>query len=87
MALSVVELRLCAVETGGSGTPPTPGKDKSPKQSGAGSVYIMIVMVALGVALGFWLDRRYDTRPWWTLVCSMSFLAASFYLILSESRR
>lgn len=87
MAISVLDLRLCAAENGGADKPSSPGNGQAPKQSGAGGIYVMIVMVAIGVGLGIWLDKHFGTKPWWTLGSSMFFLIAGFYLLISESRR
>jgi len=43
--------------------------------------------VGLGVAVGWWLDGRFDTRPWWTVICAAGGLAGGLYLLIKEAIR
>ena len=45
------------------------------------------VGVALGYAIGHWLDRKYGWGPWGTLVGAMLGLAAGMYLLIKEALR
>jgi ATP synthase protein I len=46
-----------------------PGPRLSPKDARAISIGIeFVVSVLLGLGAGFWLDRRFHTSPWLTLV-------------------
>jgi len=50
-------------------------------------VWFLVVAIAVGVGLGWWLDNRYGTRPWWTLGCTLAFLGVGFYHLIKDSRR
>ena len=42
------------------------------------------VGVGLGAAIGYWLDKRFDTRPWCLVCGSMLGLAGGMYLLIKE---
>ena len=93
---------ICAVfavgndSGGGSKNAPDQGNSSSNKSSNnssqknpgpMGSVYTMIAAVAIGVGIGFALDKYFGTAPWCLLVSSMLFLVAGFYNLIKESSR
>ena len=47
----------------------------------------MASCVLLGVVVGNFLDRYFDTSPWLLLVFSLSGVAASFKVLLDWARR
>ncbi len=52
-----------------------------------GAAWMMIGAVVLGIGLGLWLDRHFNSMPWATLSCSMVFMAAGIYLVIREGSR
>lgn len=58
-----------------------------PGLSGMGAAWMMIGAVVIGIGLGLWLDRHFNSMPWATLSCSMVFMAAGIYLVIREGSR
>ncbi len=59
-------------------------------QSNAAGISIgieLVVSVLLGLGLGYWLDRRFGTSPWLTLVGIVLGSAAGFRSLLRLARR
>ena len=46
----------------------------------------MGVAVVLGYGLGWWLDRRFDTKPTLTMVCLLLGIAAGFRGLIRAAR-
>ncbi len=44
------------------------------------------VTQTLGVFGGWWLDRRWNTLPWFTLACAAAGFAAGMYMVVSGAR-
>ena len=42
--------------------------------------------VAIGYALGWWLDRRFGTKPYLTMVCLLFGIAAGFRGLIRAAR-
>lgn len=67
------------------------GHDSPKRQSnplaGMGAAWLLIGAVVVGLGLGLWLDRRFDSMPWATLGCSLLFMAAGIYLVIREGSR
>jgi F0F1-type ATP synthase assembly protein I len=42
------------------------------------------VAVGLGVAIGYWVDGRWDSGPWGVLVGAMLGLATGMYLLIRD---
>lgn len=64
----------------GKGTPPSPFK-------GLGAAYLMLASVLIGFGLGYWLDHRHGTMPWWTIGLTVLFLIAGFYHLVREAQK
>lgn len=47
----------------------------------------VLVGVALGFFVGRWLDRKFNTEPWWTLICIALGLASGMYVMIREGIR
>ncbi|MBI4667807.1 MAG: AtpZ/AtpI family protein [Elusimicrobia bacterium] len=47
----------------------------------------LAVSVLLGVFAGLWLDRRLETKPWLTLVCSFLGIGAGLYQFIKDVSR
>ncbi len=66
-----------------------PGKQM--QRGGAGRAYglgfELVCAVAGFVAVGFWIDRHYSSRPWGTLVGLSLGLIGGFYNLFRESSR
>ncbi len=45
------------------------------------------VGVGLGVAVGYWVDKRFGCEPWGTIVGAMVGLAGGMYLFIREGIR
>mgnify|MGYP003291932929 CR=1 FL=1 len=45
------------------------------------------VAVGMGVAVGFWLDKKYSTFPWAMIAGVMCGFALGLYIIVKESHR
>lgn len=64
-----------------------------PKQdeSGWGSLVTVGLDVgagtALGVIVGLWIDRRFNTKPWGTLIGTCVGFAGGMYLMIKELLR
>lgn len=43
--------------------------------------------VLLGLLGGWWLDRRLDTLPWLTLLCSSAGLGGGMYIVIKKLLR
>lgn len=43
--------------------------------------------VLLGLLGGWWLDRRFDTLPWLTLLCSAAGLGGGMYIVIKKLLR
>lgn len=43
--------------------------------------------LVLCVLAGSWLDKRYETSPWWTLAGSLLGISASLYLVIKETSK
>ena len=43
--------------------------------------------VGLGVAVGYWIDRKFRTEPWGILIGAGVGLAAGMYLFIKEGMR
>jgi len=68
--------------------PPQPSRQPANgRLSGLGVAWSMIGSVALGIGLGYGLDRWLGTSPWALTVCSMVFLAGGVYLVIREGSR
>lgn len=57
------------------------GKDKKPAPWSSGIQYtywsiFMVVATALGFAAGYWLDRRFHTKPWLSVAGALLGVAA-----------
>ena len=39
----------------------------------------LAITVLMGVGLGWWLDNKFNTKPLWMLVCTLSFVAIGLY--------
>lgn len=44
----------------------------------------MIFVIVLGVVLGKFLDKKFDTGVIFTAICSLLFVSASIYLVLKD---
>ncbi len=40
---------------------------------------VLVACVGMGVALGYWLDERWNTKPWLLLAGSLFGIATGFY--------
>jgi ATP synthase protein I len=52
--------------------------------------FSIALAILIGLAIGYWLDTRYDTSPWLTLVFLGLGIIAGFrniYLAMKKSRR
>jgi ATP synthase protein I len=52
--------------------------------------FSIALAIVIGLALGYWLDTRYDTSPWLTLVFLGLGIIAGFrniYLAMKKSQR
>jgi ATP synthase protein I len=52
--------------------------------------FSIALAILIGLAIGYWLDKRYDTSPWLTLVFLGLGIIAGFrniYLAMKKSRR
>jgi ATP synthase protein I len=52
--------------------------------------FSIAIAILIGLAIGFWLDTRYDTSPWFTLIFLGLGIIAGFrniYLAIEKSRR
>ena len=52
--------------------------------------FSIALAILIGLAIGYWLDTRYDTSPWFTLVFIGLGIIAGFrniYLAIEKSRR
>lgn len=61
-------------------TPVRPG-DEPPRGSPwayLGLGFELVVPIAIGVGVGFWLDRRWGTEPWLVLAGALTGIAAGF---------
>ncbi len=47
----------------------------------------MGIAVAIGLSLGWWLDSRFDTSPWLTILCLLFGIAAGFKNVLELIRK
>ena len=64
-----------------------PGKDDPNWGKFAAVGLQMAVGVALGIVVGKWLDKKFDSEPWGLLVCTMLGLAAGMYLLIKDAIR
>ncbi len=75
-----------AVSPGGEPVSRSPGPGASPLRAlHAGST--LTASVLLGFGLGWWIDQRWETEPWATVVCSMVFIVAGIYQAIREEIR
>ena len=52
--------------------------------------FSIALAILIGLAIGYWLDTRYDTSPWLTLIFLGLGIIAGFrniYLAMKKSRR
>lgn len=52
--------------------------------------FSIALAILIGLAIGYWLDNRYDTSPWLTLIFLGLGIIAGFrniYLAMKKSRR
>lgn len=52
--------------------------------------FSIALAIVIGLAIGLWLDTRYDTSPWFTLIFLGLGIIAGFrniYLAIEKSRR
>lgn len=52
--------------------------------------FSIALAIVIGLGIGYWLDTRYDTSPWLTLVFLVLGIIAGFrniYLAMKKSRR
>ena len=52
--------------------------------------FSIALAIIIGLAIGIWLDTRYDTSPWFTLIFLGLGIIAGFrniYLAIEKSRR
>jgi ATP synthase protein I len=52
--------------------------------------FSIALAIVIGLAIGYWLDTRYDTSPWFTLVFLGLGIIAGFrniYLAMKKSQR
>jgi ATP synthase protein I len=42
----------------------------------------LVISTFMGLALGYWLDRFFDTSPWLTLLCLLLGIAGGFLELL-----
>jgi ATP synthase protein I len=52
--------------------------------------FSIALAILIGLAIGYWLDTRYDTSPWFTLIFLGLGIIAGFrniYLAMKKSRR
>ncbi|MBE9523152.1 MAG: AtpZ/AtpI family protein [Proteobacteria bacterium] len=52
--------------------------------------FSIALAILIGLAIGLWLDTRYDTSPWFTLIFLGLGIIAGFrniYLAIEKSRR
>ena len=52
--------------------------------------FSIALAIVIGLAIGFWLDTRYDTSPWFTLIFLGLGIIAGFrniYLAMKKSQR
>lgn len=47
----------------------------------------LLGVVAVGIAGGLWLDRRFGTAPLWLAVCGLGAVAVAMYGLVREARR
>ncbi|MGA2582693.1 MAG: AtpZ/AtpI family protein [Tepidisphaeraceae bacterium] len=45
------------------------------------------VGVGLGLAVGYWIDKRFKTDPWGTLIGAALGFAAGMYLLFKDAMR
>jgi ATP synthase protein I len=52
--------------------------------------FSIALSIVIGLAIGVWLDRKFDTSPWWTLIFLGFGVAAGFrniYLAMKKSQK
>lgn len=52
--------------------------------------FSIALAIVIGLAIGYWLDTRYDTSPWFTLIFLGLGIIAGFrniYLAMKKSQR
>jgi ATP synthase protein I len=52
--------------------------------------FSIALAIVIGLAIGYWLDARYDTSPWFTLIFLGLGIIAGFrniYLAMKKSQR
>lgn len=59
--------------------------DRPPRNFGP--AYMLAASVAIGVGLGWLVDRQFGTRPWWTVGLSMGFLVVGMYHVIRASSK
>ncbi len=68
-----------------AGGTPSGGKPSGePPRSGLGAAYVLVASVGLGFAIGYAVDRRYDTFPAWTLGLCGLFTIAGLYQVVKD---
>ena len=45
----------------------------------------MVASVILGLLIGFGIDYARDTKPFWTVTCTMIFLVAGLYQVVKDA--
>jgi ATP synthase protein I len=52
--------------------------------------FSVALSIFIGLGIGVWLDRRFDTSPWWTLIFLAAGIAAAYRnigLAIKKSRK
>ncbi len=82
----------------GRSTPEPEGRDASPERSPerlqpsagpnwrlAGLGMELAAAVVGGCLLGYWIDRRFGTTPWWFLICTAIGLIGGLYNLIRQA--
>ncbi len=59
--------------------------DRGGWQRGFANAWMVLGAAPAGLAIGYVIDRTYDTSPWWMLGLSLLFLAVSLYQLVKDS--
>jgi F0F1-type ATP synthase assembly protein I len=52
--------------------------------SGLAAGYILVGALVIGFVIGWLIDRRFDTAPWWTVGLTAAFIVAGLYQVVKE---
>ena len=77
-------------EPSDSESSPAPGSERARSPRGvntrlAGLGMELAAAVAGACLLGYWLDRRFGTTPWWFIVCTVIGLVGGLYNLLRQA--